>query len=306
MPIFSCSQCQTKLNAPDTASGKKVKCRCGALVDVPAGPTTSSPAKAQAAKPQAKASSPTNNMGQLLDQLTASDFSRAEKKVESTGPSQKQKDTQALDVFKDPASKSKKRGAFNGGSGRSSSGSMEDLNAIATIYFVFGGLHLAGLIMGIIAAVLNSGVMSIAAIALLLLISIPTAGYDVLAGIGLKKRQPWGWWLGAIGIGWVAGSTLPGALGNILTQFAIGQGKLDASKGVSSFVNGTIFIAIFFGAILMLRQMIQKEIMKKYNVQVAPALAWFLCLFGGLLLGIAYMVFMLVFVFRLISLGTST
>ncbi len=306
MPIVSCSQCQTKLNAPDTASGKKVKCRCGALVDVPEGPKTSSPAKAQAAKPQAKASSPTNNMGQLLDQLTASDFSRAEKKVESTGPSQKQKDTQALDVFKDPASKSKKRGAFNGGSGRSSSGGMEDLDGIATIYFVVGGLQLVGLIMGIIAAVLSSGVMSIAAIPLLLLISIPTAVYDVLAGIGLKKRQPWGWWLGAIGIGWVAGVTLLGALGNILTDIAIGQGKLDASKGVSSFVNGTIFIAIFFGAILMLRQMIQKEIMKKYNVQVAPALAWFLCLFGGLLLGIAYMVFMLVFVSRLISLGTST
>ncbi|MEK0424715.1 MAG: hypothetical protein RJB11_806, partial [Planctomycetota bacterium] len=137
MPIVACSSCNAKLNAPDSAIGKKVKCRCGALVDVPPGvaPKTQ-PANTQASKLQAKASGTSNTMGQLLDQLTASDFSRAEKKVESTGPSQSQRDSKALDAFKDPNIKSGKRGGFNDGSSGSASAGMEDLSPIAILYFV--------------------------------------------------------------------------------------------------------------------------------------------------------------------------
>ncbi|MFY8071885.1 MAG: hypothetical protein ACOVNQ_09375, partial [Pirellula sp.] len=112
MPIVACSSCKAKLNAPDSAIGKKVKCRCGALVDVPSGSAsaTNPVASTQSAKVQGKPSGPSNTMGQLLDQLTASDFSRAEKKVESTGPSQNQRDSKALDAFKAPNTKSGKRG----------------------------------------------------------------------------------------------------------------------------------------------------------------------------------------------------
>jgi hypothetical protein len=313
VPIVACSSCNAKLNAPDSAIGKKVKCRCGALVDVPPGaapkasaatPTKTQPANTQASKLQPKASGPSNTMGQLLDQLTASDFSRAEKKVESTGPSQSQRDSKALDAFKDPNAKSGKRGGFNDGRSAAASSSMEDLDAIATVYLVFAGLHSLGLAVGIFSSFLTTGIMAIASLPFLLMLALPTVGYDLAAGYGLKQRKPWGWWLGAIGIGWVVGATLPGVLGLILLIFAIVQGKLEAGDAVSAFVNCGISVMIFIASIWMLRQMINKNIMKKYNVTVAPALAWLACLAGGIVVGIAYIVFLLVYVLGLVSLST--
>lgn len=311
MPIVACSSCKAKLNAPDSALGKKVKCRCGALVDVPSGsasaanaqPAKAQPAKVQSPNVQAKPTGPSNTMGQLLDQLTASDFSRADKKVESTGPSQSQRDSKALDAFKAPNTKSGKRGGFNDGMSGPTSSGMEDLDAIATIYFVFAGLHSLGLAVGIFASVLTSGVMAIASLPFLIILALPTVGYDLAAGIGLKQRKPWGWWLGAIGIAWVAGATFPAILGLILIGFAIVQGKLEIGDAVPGLINGGVSLVIFIAAIWMLRQMINKNIMKKYNVAVAPGLAWFACLFAGVLLGIAYIVFLLVYVLGLVSLS---
>ncbi len=59
MPIaLQCSGCSAKMNAPDTAAGKKVKCpKCGATLVVPgatkAAPPAASPAKAPAPAPKA-------------------------------------------------------------------------------------------------------------------------------------------------------------------------------------------------------------------------------------------------------------
>lgn len=307
MPIVACSSCNAKLNAPDSAIGKKVKCRCGALVDVPPGAAPKAqPANTQASKLQPKASGPSNTMGQLLDQLTASDFSRAEKKVESTGPSQSQRDSKALDAFKDPNIKSGKRGGFNDGSSGSASAGMEDLSPIAILYFVFAGLHLVGMITWIVLAVLGSGTLVVDKIPFMMMASLPTIAFDVMAGIGLLKRKAWGWWLAALGVGWVAGATLPSYRLTIRVLIDIIRGKVEAGDVWPLLVLLGVAIAICVGAMILLSKMIQPKMMKKYNVQINQVLAWFVCIFGGLLIGVAYTVFLFLFALGTIALTTPS
>src|SRR5438105_3392974 len=59
MPILvKCGGCQAKMNAPDAAAGRKVKCpKCGGIVAVP-GAAPSKVAAAPAPKPQKKAPPP--------------------------------------------------------------------------------------------------------------------------------------------------------------------------------------------------------------------------------------------------------
>src|SRR3954469_12424255 len=53
MPILvKCGGCQAKMNAPDAAAGKKVKCpKCGGVVPVPGGAAVPAPAQAAAKAP---------------------------------------------------------------------------------------------------------------------------------------------------------------------------------------------------------------------------------------------------------------
>ncbi|MFM8570295.1 MAG: hypothetical protein ACKOAU_01725, partial [Pirellula sp.] len=271
VPIVSCSSCQTKLNAPDSAIGKKVKCRCGQLVDVPAAVSGTTPAKAQpaptnsskaqASKSQSASPKPNpavakSNMGQLLDELTQSDFSRAEKKEESTGPSRSQRNSKALEAFKDPDTKSKKGKGFNDGSGGRAGGSVEDLNPIAIIFLVFGGLHLVATILPLILSLIGGVETAVVSVPILIMAAIPTAGYDIATGIGLLKRKAWGWWLAAIGIGWVCGGTLPFVWGTIRAIIAIAQGKLEMTAAIVVLAMGGIGIAITLALFWSLNQMI--------------------------------------------------
>lgn len=314
MPIVACSSCKAKLNAPDSALGKKVKCRCGALVDVPPGsapaanaqPAKAQPAKAQSPNVQAKPSGPSNTMGQLLDQLTASDFSRAEKKVESTGPSQNQRDAKALDAFKDPNTKSGKRGGFNDGMSGPASSGMEDLSAIAILYFVFAGLHFVGMIAWIVLAVMGSGTLVVDKIPFMVIASLPTIVFDVMAGIGLLKRKAWGWWLASLGIGWVAGVTLPSYRLTIRVVIDLIRGKIEVGEVWPLLVLLGVALAIFIGAMVLLSKMIQPKMMKKYDVQVNQILAWIVCILGGVLIGVAYIVFLYVFALGTIALTTPS
>lgn len=314
MPIVACSSCKAKLNAPDSALGKKVKCRCGALVDVPSGsasaanaqPAKAQPAKVQSPNVQAKPTGPSNTMGQLLDQLTASDFSRAEKKVESTGPSQNQRDSKALDAFKAPNTKSGKRGGFNDGMSGPASTGMEDLNAIAILYFVFAGLHLVGMIAWIVLAVMGSETLVVDKIPFMVIASLPTIVFDAMAGVGLLKRKAWGWWLAGLGIGWVAGATLPSYRLTIRVVIDLVRGKIEAGEVWPLLVLLGVALAIFIGAMMLLSKMIQPKMMKKYDVQVNQILAWVVCILGGVLIGVAYIVFLYVFALGTIALTTPS
>jgi hypothetical protein len=245
-------------------------------------------------------------MGQLLDQLTASDFSRVEKKVESTGPSQSQRDAKALDAFKDPNAKSGKRGGFNDGRGSSASAGMEDLSSIALLYFVFAGLHFVGMIAWIVLALMGSGTLVVNKIPFMVMASVPTIAFDVLAGVGLLKRKAWGWWLAALGIGWVVGATLPTYRLTIRVLINIIQGKIEVADAWPLLIVLGVTIAICVGAIILLSKMIHPTMMKKYNVQINQVLAWLVCIFGGLLVGVAYAVFLFVFALGTIALTSPS
>ncbi len=94
MPIqFQCQACQTTLQVPDASAGKKAKCKCGAIVAIPASTTPSKPAATSNAAP-AKAAAPSpgkpksastsaktpkaapvaSNVGSLFDELTDKDW----------------------------------------------------------------------------------------------------------------------------------------------------------------------------------------------------------------------------------------
>jgi hypothetical protein len=183
---------------------------------------------------------------------------------------------------------------------------MEDLNAIAVMYFVFGGLHLVGMITWIVLAILGSGVLVLDKIPFMIMASLPTIGFDVMAGIGLLKRKAWGWWLAALGIGWVAGVTLPSYRFMIRAAIDIARGKVQIGDVWPILVVGGIALAICFGAMLLLSKLIQPALMKKFNVQISQSLAWIVCIVGGFLIGVAYIVFLYIFALGTIALNTAS
>ncbi|MFM9062491.1 MAG: hypothetical protein ACKOOI_05595, partial [Pirellula sp.] len=67
-----------------------------------------------------------------------------------------------------------------------------------------------------------------------------------------------------------------------------------------------VSLAIFIGAMVLLSKMIQPKMMKKYDVQVNQILAWIVCILGGVLIGVAYIVFLYVFALGTIALTTPS
>jgi ribose/xylose/arabinose/galactoside ABC-type transport system permease subunit len=135
---------------------------------------------------------------------------------------------------------------------------------------------------------------------------VPTIAFDVLAGVGLLKRKAWGWWLAALGIGWVVGATLPTYRLTIRVLINIIQGKIEVADAWPLLIVLGVTIAICVGAIILLSKMIHPTMMKKYNVQINQVLAWLVCIFGGLLVGVAYAVFLFVFALGTIALTSPS
>jgi hypothetical protein len=84
------------------------------------------------------------------------------------------------------------------------------------------------------------------------------------------------------------------------------RGKVEAGDVWPLLVLLGVAIAICVGAMILLSKMIQPKMMKKYNVQINQVLAWFVCIFGGLLIGVAYTVFLFLFALGTIALTTPS
>ena len=230
-------------------------------------------------------------MGQLLDQLTKTDFSRAERKEEATGPSKSQKNAKALEPYRDAIGKSKK-GGYNDGQG-GGGGETDTLQIIAGLYFLFAGLHLVSLICSLWFPSLLGETLERAAVIFIVVTGVLNIGYDIVGGIGILLKKAWGWWLGVFGVGCLAGMTMPFVFLSLVALISIIRGRGNLGTSTILLVVGGVGAAIFVVTCLVLNSIIQPAKMKTYGVKIPKVVAWLISIIGGVALGVAYIAIVL-------------
>ncbi|MCU0710129.1 MAG: zinc-ribbon domain-containing protein [Pirellula sp.] len=265
MPIqVVCPKCGSRLNAPDAAAGKRVRCKCGEAISVPtalSGPTSSS-----SPTPRSNAPPPPNSS--LLDVLTDRDLQQAQ--ANPYAPTSKASNTDAAALRTYLRNDDEKKAQAKKSEG--------NLVLITVCFFI--GMMMNGAIAVLMFAV-GSLTQQIEAVAPLIragafffAIMLVFALFDLAVGIGMIARKPWGWWTAIIGLGWGAWERLSSLI----------VGGLEAEE--YTHLIGVAIGALVFASICLslINFMIQTETQKKFLVEVKPAVAWLVALLVPLVL----------------------
>lgn len=278
MAIVKCSSCGVSLKVPDTAVGKKVKCRCGEVVSVPAatsaeqGPTAVS-SKSTSAKP-----SSTPN---YFDQLTSKDLERRDAPKEVKGDTHQKKSSDALAPYMKSEGKAGRRVV-------SDSERWDNIDAIYTVFFALALLGVGGFVFSLFQMVLGGNGFSSLGVVLFIFFSFVPISLNAATGFGLLRRKTWGWWLAIILLGMVAGSVFPLVRGLVSVLYVAIRFGLDWSVATSVLAYGGFGVFISLMAIWMMRQLIHPGVMKRFNIGIPPVIAWVIGIVGGYSFGLLY------------------
>lgn len=281
MPIVKCSSCGVSLKVPETAIGKKVKCRCGEVVSVPAATTaeqavTTAPSKSSPAKPAPTISASTPN---FFDQLTSKDLERRDAPKEVKTDTHQKKSSDALAPYMTSEGKPGRRAV-------SDSERWDNIDAIYTVFFALAVVDVGWLVYSYF-QVAGSDI-SVRLMLLTTLISLVPILCKLVAGVGLLLRKTWGWWVAIVVLGLTAGTLFPlirslWFLANLAIRFG-----MDSSIPFSSIAWGLYGVLVSCVAIWMMRQLTHPVVMKRFNVGIPPILAWVIGLVGGYSFGLLY------------------
>ena len=208
MPIkFACPSCNSTLVVKDEMAGKKAKCKCGAVIQVPS--AKSAAASQQSRAPQsrakqksgsAKAKAPAQNvspgLGDALGELTESDYASKSpyEKVYHGGGGQGN-DAAALRRFESDEDRQKK----------ATKGKLTAPLMIFAVLFILQGIGWVALTAMVfaapdaIASAAEKLPMFYLPVAALAAICIAMTVVTLGGGVGIFLKQKWGWTLAATG-----------------------------------------------------------------------------------------------------------
>lgn len=280
MPIaVGCPKCGAKMNAPDQAAGKGVRCKCGAVVPVP-GPAPSAPTLATATKSTSSASPATGGKKasvapalspSLLDHLTERDHQQFQQNPYAPPPKTSSSDASVLRTYVKDNGKAVKA--------KTSQGNLVLLivcNAIGGFTNLIGGIALfalANFAENVTKAMPMMGTLGTVGGILMLTF----AAYDIATMIGLITKQAWGWWLATIGLGW----GIANGVGNVATNFLTAE-EATGSYMIGQAIGALVVLGIMF---MLLNFMIDEGTRKLFKVSVPTGAAWGISLGVGLVLG---------------------
>jgi hypothetical protein len=276
MAIVKCSSCGVSLKVPDTAVGKKVKCRCGEVVSVPAATSAEQGPPAVSSKSTSAKPSSTPN---FFDQLTSKDLERRDAPKEVKGDTHQKKSSDALAPYMKSEGKPGRRVV-------SDSERWDNIDAIYTVFFALAIVDVGWLVYSYFQA---AGLdVPIRFLFVTTLISLVPILCKVVAGFGLLLRKTWGWWFAIVVLGLTAGTVFP-LIRSLwfLANLAIRSG-MDSSIPFSSIARGLYGVLVSCVAIWMMRQLTHPVIMKRFNVGIPPILAWVIGIVGGYCIGLLY------------------
>lgn len=229
---FQCPKCKRLHQAQPQLAGSAARCSCGTVVRVPGAP---------AAAAAGGTAAPPSNLGGLLDQLTPDDWERARgtPKVDE----KEKKHSSEADVLKRhllPESKSSsiKR------SGERPVGLM-----ILSVLHFLGAAGCAVLAVLVIAAAelarrfLEQVNLPVGAVVLFAALLGALAAFNVLVGVALLMRQPWGWWVGTFAYAMNMVDRVITAIANVVD--AAGSGE-EAARVAGTITGSLVSIAIGF------------------------------------------------------------
>jgi hypothetical protein len=294
--ILSCDKCGKRVAVGSSLAGKAAKCNCGNIIKIPqnavganknttqatsnvASKTNATVATAsmpgskasKAVAPRVPASPPTpaSPAGSFLDQLTEADFKRPPSNPYAVDSSHKSNDAAILRKYAGTAEKLAEESKTADG----------NILFLAVLHFIGAFFQFAAgigllLIMGVAATL--SEIMPLAAIGSLFVALLICFGiFDLVAGIGLLSRKPWGWWLCQIGLGWCVFDNVS----KIGLRFMFAENWTDPipkAVGELVFIMANLYFLNFF---------CKKSTMKLFKVDVHPGVLWSVALGVGLLLG---------------------
>jgi hypothetical protein len=243
-----------KVNAPDEAVGKRIRCKCGTAISVPGVATVKS--AAPAGKPPSGANAPLSPS--LFDVLTDRDRQMAQTNPYATTEKSTTNDATALRTYlRDDEAKETK-----------AKQSKSNLLLITACFFLGALKNIAAIA---IALALPDELPNAAAAtpflklkSLYLAVLIPYALFDFAAGIGMTQRKAWGWWLAVVGMGWAVAERVGSWVVVFLTSEEV------------SFSIGAAIGTLIFGGICaaLIGFMLQSETQKRFGVTTKPAIAW--------------------------------
>ena len=279
MVIVKCSSCGVSLKVPDTAVGKKVKCRCGEVVSVPAATSAEQGPPAVSSKSTSAKPSSTPN---FFDQLTSKDLERrdAPKEVKG-GDTHQKKSSDALAPYMKSEGKPGRRVV-------SDSERWDNIDAIYTIFFALALLGVGGFLFSLFQTVLRGDGFSLLGVVFFIFLSLVPISLNAATGFGLLHRKTWGWWLAIILLGMAAGSVFPLVRGLVYVLYVAIRFGLDWSVAASVLAYGGFGVVISLMAIWMMRQLIHPGVMKRFNIGIPPVIAWVIGIVGGYSCGLLY------------------
>lgn len=276
MAIVKCSSCGVSLKVPDTAVGKKVKCRCGEVVSVPAATSAEQGPPAVSSKSTSAKPSSTPN---FFDQLTSKDLERRDAPKEVKEDTHQKKSSDALAPYMKSEGKPGRRVV-------SDAERWDNIDAIYTAFFALAIVDVGWLVYSYFqAAGLDVPIRFLFATTLISLVPILC---KVVAGVGLLLRKTWGWWFAIVVLGLTAGTVFP-LIRSLwfLANLAIRSG-MDSSIPFSSIAWGLYGVLVSCVAIWMMRQLTHPVVMNRFNVGIPPILAWVIGIVGGYCIGLLY------------------
>jgi len=265
MPIpVVCPKCGTKSSAPDNAAGKRLRCRCGEIVAIPASSPPSAPAPAPAPATAAKSSKPASesptpsSTGSLFDVLTERDFRQTQVNPYAVSEKSGNSDAAALRTYLKDEDAKKNKAKQN----------QSNIAVIAVGFFigliktVFLIVMLAALMKVLPQVAETVPFLQLGGIYFVMLIAY--AIVDLVAGVGILMRKPWGWWFAVIGLGWIMAERGIG----LVSMFMVS----DNTPRLIGFAIGTLIASGL--AIALINVLLQSDNQAQFKVRVSGAVAW--------------------------------
>lgn len=283
-----CGTCGKALAVPVAYAGKAVKCPCGAAIKVPGTPTAgnavSSPAAnaltATAAKQPSKPTTAQNASSKpglsapaplnptFFDQLTEADFSRPNANPYEPAASARNNDAAVLRKYVGEGNKEEQKKVASG-----------NITFLAVLNFIGAAGYLTlGFLLLILSSILGAvaDVLPLAALGIFFALFLFGFGvFDLVSGIGLIKRKPWGWWIAIVGLGWAFADRGFG----VIAQFINAEDFLNVLPAAI----GSLFF--MFAQFYFLNFLLQYDTMKLFGLRTKPGLGWAVSLGVGLVLG---------------------
>ena len=272
--LVVCEQCGKKMGLDASLVGRSIKCSCGHVFKAAGTPVaTAKPTAAAAASPaNAKAKTrtpPPPPQPSFLDHLTETDFSR---------PANNPYDPPAKDSTSETAVLRKYAGT-DAKIEEENRTAKTNVAFLAVINFIGAALYFG---LGVLILVLSSALGTVSEVLPLAALGAAFAAFlfcfglfDLVSGIGLVKRQFWGWWICIIGLSWSAFDRAGGLALRVMNS-------PDWSAEIPKLIGAAVFM---FSSLYFLNFMCQKRTMKMFKVDVSPAVGWAVAITFGLLLG---------------------